>query len=79
MKKDRIIQQLRQHGFRMTKQRTIILDIVLQEQCTCCKEIYYEAIKQDAGIGAATVYRMLGVLEEIGAINRKTIYRVECK
>ena len=34
------------------------------------KEIYYDASKRDPGIGKATVYRMIAVLEEIGVLNR---------
>ena len=41
-------------------------------------EIYYKAVKKDPKIGAATVYRMVNTLEEIGAINRKNIYRITC-
>ena len=39
----------------------------LQEECTCCKEIYFLASKKDPNIGMATVYRMINLLEEIGA------------
>ena len=53
----------------------IILDIILDEDCSCCKEIYYKACKQDSSIGAATVYRMVNTLEEIGVINRKNMYK----
>ena len=52
--------------------------IILQEECTCCKEIYYKATTLDSSIGAATVYRMVNLLEEIGAINRKNMYRISC-
>ena len=57
------------------RQRRIILDIILDEDCSCCKEIYYKACKQDSSIGAATVYRMVNTLEEIGVINRKNMYK----
>ena len=43
MQKDLIIQKLREQGCRITKQRLMILDIILQEDCSCCKEIYYKA------------------------------------
>ena len=55
-----------------------MLDIILQEECACCKEIYYKAIAVDPSIGAATVYRMVNLLEEIGAISRKNMYRISC-
>ena len=55
-----------------------MLDIILQEECTSCKEIYYKAAAADASIGTATVYRMINLLEEIGAISRKNMYRIAC-
>ena len=70
-----IISKLRERGCRITRQRRIILDIILDEDCSCCKEIYYKACKQDSSIGAATVYRMVNTLEEIGAISRKNMYK----
>lgn len=74
--KQRIVVDLRENGCRITKQRLLILDIILDKQCSCCKEIYAEAAKQDSTIGIATVYRMINMLEEIGAINRKNMYKV---
>ena len=59
--------------------RLIILDIILQEDCSCCKEIYYKASGQDTKIGFATVYRMVNMLEEIGAMSRKNMYKVACE
>lgn len=79
MQKENIIQQLRERGCRITKQRLILLDIILKEECSCCKEIYYKASKIDKNIGAATVYRMVNVLEEIGAVSRRHMYWVECE
>ena len=73
-----IIRKLKERGCRITRQRLIILDIILQEDCSCCKEIYYKASGQDTKIGFATVYRMVNMLEEIGAISRKNMYRVDC-
>ena len=73
-----IIRKLKERGCRITRQRLIILDIILQEDCSCCKEIYYKASGQDTKIGFATVYRMVNMLEEIGAISRKNMYRVAC-
>lgn len=71
MQKEIVIQKLKEQGYRITKQRQIILDIILGNDCSCCKEIYYKASLLDKGIGVATVYRLVSVLEEIGAISRK--------
>ena len=76
MQKDAIIQKLKENGGRITKQRLILLDIILGEDCSCCKEIYYKAVKIDNRIGVATVYRMINTLEEIGAINRRNMYKI---
>ena len=54
-----------------------LLDIILEEECASCKEIYYKAANEDDSIGIATVYRMINLLEEIGAINRKNMYRID--
>lgn len=76
MQRSAIMNKLRQAGCRITKQRKIILDIILQEECTCCKEIYFLASKRDPNIGMATIYRMINLLEEIGALKRKRAYRI---
>ena len=78
MQKEIVIQRLREQGCRITKQRLMLLDVILNEDCSCCKEIYYRAAEVDPGIGAATVYRMVNLLEEIGAISRKNMYRIAC-
>ena len=78
MQKEMVIQQLKERGCRITKQRLLLLDIILEEDCSCCKEIYYRATKVDPGIGAATVYRMINILEEMGAISRKNMYKIAC-
>ena len=76
--RDLIIQQLKEAGCRITKQRLTILDIILNGDPSCVKEIYREAVKKDSNIGSATVYRMVNTLEEIGVINRKNMYQVDC-
>ena len=72
-----IIERLKEDGCRITKQRLMLLDIILEDECSSCKEIYYRASKIDRSIGTATVYRMINTLEEIGAIDRKNMYRVQ--
>lgn len=78
MNKEDVIEKLREQGCRITKQRRMLLDIILEEECSCCKEIYYKASKIDKTIGAATVYRMVNTLEDIGAISRNTMYKIAC-
>ena len=71
-----IINRLKEDGCRITKQRLMLLDIILEDECSSCKEIYYRATKKDPTIGTATVYRTINTLEEIGAISRKNMYKV---
>ncbi|MDD2978509.1 MAG: transcriptional repressor [Hespellia sp.] len=76
MQREKIVAKLREKGCRITKQRLLLLDVILENQCSSCKEIYAEASKAEPDIGIATVYRMVNMLEEIGAINRKNLYKV---
>lgn len=77
-KKDQVIERLKENGCRITKQRLMLIDIILENECSSCKEIYYKASKIDEHIGVATVYRMINALEEVGAISRKNMYKVNC-
>ena len=54
MQREEILKKLREQGCRITKQRQLLLNIILQEECTCC------------------------TLEDIGAISRNTMYRIDC-
>lgn len=74
--KEMIVQKLQDNGYRITKQRLLLIDIILQNECASCKEIFYKASKNDKEMGAATVYRFVNTLEEIGAISRRNMYRV---
>lgn len=76
-KKAYIINELKKNGCRITSQRKLLIDIILQDECCSCKEIYYQAIKVDPTIGMATVYRMVKTLEETGLIHRKNLYRID--
>lgn len=78
MQHEMVIRRLKESGCRITKQRRILLDVILKEDCTSCKEIYYRANAIDSGIGSATVYRMVNLLEDIGAISRKNMYKISC-
>lgn len=77
MQKDKIVQKFKMEGGRMTRQRELVLDIILNGDCSCCKEIYYRALEKDPDIGVATIYRMVNKLEEMGVISRKNMYKIE--
>lgn len=83
MQREAILEKLRERGCRITKQRENLIDTILQDECASCKEIFYRALAKNQKIGIATVYRMVNLLEEIGAINRKNMYKVgleeECR
>lgn len=38
--KETIIRKLRDNGCRITEQRKMILDVILESRCSSCKEIY---------------------------------------
>lgn len=76
MQKDQVIERLRKQGFRITRQRKIIIDIILSENCCCCKEVYVLALKKDSGIGIATIYRTVDAMEKVGALKRKGSYQL---
>lgn len=76
--KEDIFDMLKKSGMRLTEQRKLIVDVIVNEEYSCCKEVYYLAHRKDAGIGVATVYRMINLLEELGAISRKNIQKNAC-
>ena len=68
--KEMIISELQKNGKRITDQRRILLDVILEGKWSSCKEIYYMASKRDPSIGLATVYRRVAVLEEMGFLRK---------
>ena len=70
-KKD-IVNEFQRLGKRITKQRMVILDVILEQNWTDCKEVYYEAVQRDSTVGLSTVYRTIRMLEEMGAITKQS-------
>ncbi|MCR5467696.1 MAG: transcriptional repressor [Lachnospiraceae bacterium] len=70
MNSDYIISLLQENGFRITKQRKLIINTILCSDGASCKEIYQNVVSQDKSVGTATVYRMIRLLEDIGIIKR---------
>ncbi len=68
-KKD-IVNEFQRLGKRITKQRMVILDVILEQNWTDCKEVYYEAVQRDSTVGLSTVYRTIRMLEEMGVLKR---------
>ena len=73
MSRDVILQKLREEGYRITNQRRLIIDTILANDCSCCKDIYYEVHKKDPDIGVASVYRMIKMLKENGGLDRRIV------
>lgn len=72
--KEQVIDEFQKRGMRITQQRRMLLDVILEGNWTNCKEIFYEARKRDPKLGMATVYRTVSTLEEIGVLTRSYQY-----
>ena len=68
MSNEFVISLLKDQGFRITKQRKLIIDIILSSDGASCKEIYHKVVSKDSTVGSATVYRMIRLLEDIGVL-----------
>lgn len=76
---DQILEEMKKRGFRITNQRKIVIQVILNEDCDSCKEIIMKASKIDKSIGAATVYRVINLLEDCNIIQRRNMFRIEHK
>jgi len=64
-------EELREAGIRITKPRKVILKILTQaSDHPDAMEIFRRAVKVDASIALATVYRTMKMLEDLGAVHR---------
>ena len=64
-------EELRQEGYRFTRQRRIIFEEVRKQQCHPSAKKVYDAVKTRLpNISLGTVYRSLGVLVELGLIHK---------
>lgn len=77
-RKEVIMEKLRSYGYRITRQRQVLLDVILGQDCTSCKEMYYKVKSVEPTIGMSTLYRMVSVLEEVGVFSRKNLYKISC-
>ncbi|MBR1855870.1 MAG: transcriptional repressor [Oribacterium sp.] len=68
MSSDYVISTLKERGYRITKQRKLIIDIILSNDGSSCKDICYQVMAKDKTVGSATVYRMIRLLEDIGIV-----------
>ena len=45
MQREMILRKLKEGGYRITKQRIAVIDIILENDCGSCKEILYKTSK----------------------------------
>ena len=71
-----VLNQLKKAGYRITEQRKLLLHIILNNEYSSCKEIYYAAKKQDDKVGIATVYGTVQLLEDMELIHKEMVVRI---
>ncbi len=79
MSNEFVISLLKDKGFRITKQRKLIIDIILSSDGASCKEIYHKVSAKDKTVGSATVYRMIRLLEDIGVLKHVDMIALQGK
>ena len=70
MTSEQVIERLKLDGCRITKQRRLIIDVIMNNDFNSCKDIYYQVTEKDKTVGMATVYRMIRQLEDMGIVHR---------
>ena len=71
-----VIRKLKENGYRITAQRKMLIRVILENEYSSCKEIYFAARKEDQKIGMATVYRMVQLLENMELIHKEMVLRL---
>jgi len=66
-------QRLRNHGFRITPQRQLVLEAVERLRHGTPEEILVEVQRTASGVNLSTVYRTLEVLEDVGLVTHAHI------
>lgn len=72
-----VIQKLKENGHRITAQRRLLIQIIMENEYSSCKEIYFAAKEKDQRIGMATVYRMVELLEDMELIHKEMVVRLK--
>ena len=75
-KVEEVIRQLKEKGYRITDQRKMLLRIILANEYSSCKEIYFAEKKIDDKVGIATVYRTIQLLEDMELIHKEMVVRI---
>ncbi len=67
--KRKIVAKLRQHGYKLTPQRQIVIETIATSRDHLTPSAIYEKVQQDhPNIGLATIYRNLGILAKLKLI-----------
>jgi Fur family peroxide stress response transcriptional regulator len=69
-KREKLIMQLRERGFKITPQRLAIIDILEEIKHPSAEEIYKMLLPDYPMLSMATVYNTLEVLKELGEITK---------
>lgn len=77
MSKKQIISVLKEKGYRVTKQRELMADVIADNDGASCKDICCIVRSKDRSIGTATVYRMIKTLEDLGIIQRIDMIKLQ--
>ena len=78
MTSEQVIERLKNDGCRITKQRKLIIDVIMNNNFNSCKDIYYQVTEKDKAVGMAKVYRMIRQLEDMGIVSRIDTIEINC-
>ncbi|WP_138263242.1 Fur family transcriptional regulator [[Clostridium] hylemonae] len=71
-----ITNRLKENGYRITSQRKMLLEVILSNEHSSCKEIYFAAKQIDNRLGIATVYRTVQLLEDLDLIRKEMAVQI---
>ncbi len=72
-KYQKIHESLRSQGYRITRQKKLVISTILMYPESNCKELCILAGKIDENISLATVYRTVKQLEDLGYLKSRLI------
>ncbi|MEZ3487431.1 MAG: transcriptional repressor [Lachnospiraceae bacterium] len=75
-KAEAVIRELKDRGYRITAQRKMLIQMILENEYSSCKEIYFAAKEKDHRVGIATVYRMVQLLMDMEIIHKEMVVRL---
>lgn len=75
-KVNEVVRQLQDKGYRITSQRRLLIGIIMENEHSSCKEIYFAAKKADNKVGIATVYRTVQMLEDMEMVRKEMVVHI---